>query len=417
MDRVMIDVLGPLSRTPRGNSIILMLIDQFTKWVECYPLPDQSAELIAKALVDEFFSRFGLPLEIHTDQGSNFVGNLFTTLCLLLQVTKTRATSYRPCSNGQIERMNRQLLQMIRCLRERNIKDWDIYLPQIAGAMRVTVSRSTGFTANKLMLGREVNKSADLLFGVDKANKISQSPPDYVVRLEKILKEAHRVARENLKSSVLYNKRDYDQRLYKTSYNTGDLVYVLDPSNKPGVSIKLQPIFRGLYLVVKVYSPILYLVQDRKRQVVVYHDRLLLCNDRFIPMWMRKLRHQFLNLDETLPYDEDELQELNMFASGPEEGLQILFNTESVKEGVADSETEAGTSTSTSKDTLVPSTSTSKDTSVPSPVVIPESDVGPSSEEVENSESVGEELVQGMTKRGRRIMRPRHLWDYVMGED
>ena len=160
-------------------------------------------------------------------------------------------------------------------------------------------------------------------------------------------------------------------------------MYVLDPSNKPGVSTKLQPIFRGPYLVVKVYSPILYSVQDRKRQVVVHHDRLLLCNDRFIPMWMRKLRHQFLNLDETLPYDEDELQELNMFASGPEEGLQTLFNTESVKEGVEDSETEAGTST----------------------------------EEAEISESVGEELVLGMTKRGRRIMRPRHLWDYVMGED
>ena len=50
------------------------------------------------------------------------------------------------------------------------IKDWDVYLPQIAEAMCATVSRSTGFTANKLMLGREVNKSADLLFGVDKAN-------------------------------------------------------------------------------------------------------------------------------------------------------------------------------------------------------------------------------------------------------
>ena len=93
-------------------------------------------------------------------------------------------------------------------------------------------------------------------------------------------------------------------------------------------------------------------------------------------MWMRKLRYQFFNLDETLAYDEDELQELNMFRSGPEEGLQTLFNTESVKEGVADSETEAGISPSTSKDTLVPSTSTSKDTSVPS-LVIPESDVGP----------------------------------------
>ena len=115
---------------------------------------------------------------------------------------------------------------MIQCLHERNIKDWDVYLPQIAGAMHATVSHSTGFTANKLKLGWEVNKSADLLFGVDKANRISKSPPDYEVRLENFFKEAHRVARENLKFSVLYNKRDYDQRQYQTSYNTGDLVYL-----------------------------------------------------------------------------------------------------------------------------------------------------------------------------------------------
>ena len=49
--------------------------------------------------------------------------------------------------------------------------------------------------------------------------------------------------------------------------------------------------------------------------------------------------------------------------------------------------------------------------------MIPDSDVGPSSEEAEKSESVGEELVQGMTKRGHRIMGLRHLWDYIMGED
>ena len=99
----------------------------------------------------------------------------------MLQITKTRTTSYRPCSNGKIERMNRQVLQMIRCLRDKNIRDWDSYLPHIAGAIRATVSRSTGFTPNKLMLGREVYKSADLLFGTDKVNRVSKTPPEYVV--------------------------------------------------------------------------------------------------------------------------------------------------------------------------------------------------------------------------------------------
>ena len=152
MDRVMMDILGPLFKTPRGNTVILLLIDQFTKWIECYPLPDQSAEIVAKAILEDFFSRFWVPQEIHTDQGWNLVSNLFTSLCSLLQTT-----GYRPCYKGKVERMNRQVLQMLHCLREKNIHDWDTSLSQIAGAIRSTLNRSTGFTPNKLTLAREVN--------------------------------------------------------------------------------------------------------------------------------------------------------------------------------------------------------------------------------------------------------------------
>ena len=61
---------------------------------------------------------------------------------------------------------------MLRCLRERNIRNWDVYLPQIAGAIRSTVNRSTGFTPNKLiMLGREVFKPVDAVFGVGRSNQ------------------------------------------------------------------------------------------------------------------------------------------------------------------------------------------------------------------------------------------------------
>ena len=59
MDRIHVDVLGPLTTSPSGNTIILMVVDQFTKWMECYPLPEQSAELLAKKSVDEFISCFG----------------------------------------------------------------------------------------------------------------------------------------------------------------------------------------------------------------------------------------------------------------------------------------------------------------------------------------------------------------------
>ena len=250
MDRVMMDILGPLSKTPRGNAVILMLIDQFTKWTECYPLPDQSAEVVAKTVVEDFFSRFGVPREIHKDRGRNFVSNLFTSLCSLLQIRKTQATGYRPCSTGQIERMNWQVLQMLRYLPEKNIRDLDTFLSQIAGAIRSTVNRSMGFTPNKLMLAREVNKPVDVIFGVNRANTTLLAPPEYVTHVDKTIKASHDAALENLGASILYNKRDYDLCAYQTSYDVGDLVYVLDPCNKPGVSTELQPIYQGLYLFI-----------------------------------------------------------------------------------------------------------------------------------------------------------------------
>ena len=82
MERVHVDILGPF--TP-SSQYVLMLVDQFTKWLECYLLPDQTAESVAKCVADGFISRFGCPLEIHTDQGKNFDGKLFLSVCELLK--------------------------------------------------------------------------------------------------------------------------------------------------------------------------------------------------------------------------------------------------------------------------------------------------------------------------------------------
>ncbi len=69
MDRIHIDILGQFPVSSSGNKYVLIIIDQFTQWVEAFPVPDQGAETTAKTLVYEFISRFGVPLELHTDQG------------------------------------------------------------------------------------------------------------------------------------------------------------------------------------------------------------------------------------------------------------------------------------------------------------------------------------------------------------
>ena len=82
-------------------------------------------------MVDNFESSFGAPSLIHTVQGRNFTSALFQALfhgvCGLLEITKTRTTPYRPCSNGQVERYNHTLRQLIQCyLKENNRWDEDL---------------------------------------------------------------------------------------------------------------------------------------------------------------------------------------------------------------------------------------------------------------------------------------------------
>ena len=81
MERVAVDVVGPLPRSDKGNRYVLSAIDYFTKWPEAYALPDQEAETVVDALVEGMFSRFGVPETIHSDQGRNFESRVFTTMC------------------------------------------------------------------------------------------------------------------------------------------------------------------------------------------------------------------------------------------------------------------------------------------------------------------------------------------------
>ena len=115
MERLHLDTLGPFPKSERGNQYILVIMDQLSKWVEAYPVPDQEAEIIASTMLSEFISCIGVPSAIHTDQGLNFQSDLIERLWQLLEDAKTRTTPYHPSSKGLVERLNRVVLQMMRC--------------------------------------------------------------------------------------------------------------------------------------------------------------------------------------------------------------------------------------------------------------------------------------------------------------
>jgi len=86
--------------TPRGNSWILVLTDHFTRWADTIAIPDASAPTVARVLDQHAFCYFGLPEQIHLDQGTQFQSQLMSNLCHLWGVNQTCTTRYHPQGNG-----------------------------------------------------------------------------------------------------------------------------------------------------------------------------------------------------------------------------------------------------------------------------------------------------------------------------
>ncbi|KRX68115.1 Retrovirus-related Pol polyprotein from transposon 17.6 [Trichinella sp. T6] len=114
MEIVAVDILGPVPRSKNGNSYIMVVTNYFTRWVEAYALPNQQAETVARKLVQQFVCRFGTPIKLLSDQGTQFQGRLVTELCKLLGIEKIRTTAYHPQCDGMVERFNRTLAMMLR---------------------------------------------------------------------------------------------------------------------------------------------------------------------------------------------------------------------------------------------------------------------------------------------------------------
>lgn len=142
---------------------------------------------------------------------------------------KTRTTLYRPSGNGQVERYNRTLMDAVRCYIDGCPKSWDQYLGPLAGALRSAINRHTGYTANKLMLGREVNVPATILYRPPDSNDFQNGEEGevdrYVRNLQEDLQRSHEIARERLKAAQKTMKRDYDIRAREHQFKVGDAVY------------------------------------------------------------------------------------------------------------------------------------------------------------------------------------------------
>ena len=277
MDRVAMDLVGPLPRTEDGNQWILVVGDYATRWIEAYALPDAKAETVATKFVCEFVCRFGIPKEMHTDRGTNFESELLREVCRILGISKTRTTAYNPKSDGLIERFNKTLITMVSMMIDphKNQRDWDKHLPFATSAYRCTPQESLGESPNMMMLGREVLLPVDLT--VDHPDRGQDGTSvDYAKELRGQIQRAHERAQERAKMSLRRQKKNYDRRATDPGIRKNEFVWLFNPAKRKGVCPKLQLKWEGPYLVLKKLSDVVFRIQRAKgaKPRVVHADRL-----------------------------------------------------------------------------------------------------------------------------------------------
>ena len=272
-ERVAMDIIGPLPRTKRENRYVLTVVDHFTKHAEAYALPDQEATTIARVFLNEFVARYGVPYVIHTDQGTNFESNLFKELCKMLGISKTRTSPYHPQCDGQVERMNRTLIELLKLNVDNPTENWDLELGLTLMAYRSAVQSSTGYTPFYLLYGREMRLPLDIIYRSPNEDKCHS---EYVQYVKRTLEISYETAREKLNLSHERQKDYYDRRTHGERFKAGDSVWLWSPVAQKGVAPKFHEPWTGPFKVTKRLSDVTYEILDmaRKSKKVVHFDRL-----------------------------------------------------------------------------------------------------------------------------------------------
>ena len=260
------DLVGPMEPGQGGCRFILTSICMASRWPEAVPLRTVTAEDVAEGMFT-VFSRTGIPLQLLTDQGPQFMGSLVKSMCTKLKIDNIRTTPYHPECNGIIERMHGTLCGMLTKATSLGL-DWVRQLPFALFALRLAPSRDTGLSPFQLVYGRQVRSPLDVLY----EGWVDEEYSDFDVELwtdwlGKRMKIWSEIAREKGLEASVARKKQFDKKVVVRELKVGDKVLC----RIPGMIKKLKESWKGPYTVKKKLNQVDYLVETRKGKSKVLH--------------------------------------------------------------------------------------------------------------------------------------------------
>ena len=225
-----------------GNRYALVLQDYLTKWPEVYPVADRAAPTVAKCLAD-FIWKHGVPMKIIHDRAAEFLSDIVQETATLLGISQLPTSGGHPQTDGQVERMNRTLKQMLSKVVKKKGKDWDELLGPVLFAYRTAPQSSSGETPFSLVYGRDARVPTSLDF-YQPVSSLPVLETDYARELFAETKRARQLAKQTIERAQTAQKKQYDKHSRCSTLSEGDLVML-----KVEPRFKLDRSYRGPYRV------------------------------------------------------------------------------------------------------------------------------------------------------------------------
>lgn len=275
-----IDVMGPLPQTLTGKRYIVAAVDHFTKWIEAEAVESNDAQTIVHFIHKNIITNHGVPVILTSDRGTEFVNEIVTALTNTYHIKHIRTTAYHPQGNGQVERINRYLKNIL----SKNVPkgaDWSHYLPSALFTTRVTRSATTKFSPSELLYGYQIRQP----FESDDFDPEDLTPEEYASREFSRVQQVRQQAGKFILKAQARQKAAHDDRVQLLEpLHIGDLVLLYRNIVEANWSAKLEPRWEGPYRIFRIKGTT-YQLKTRQNNLLPNHfhrNRLKKYHDRTV---------------------------------------------------------------------------------------------------------------------------------------
>lgn len=259
LEKIFLDLVGPLDKDIDGNIYILTLQCELSKYIEAYPLVNKETKTIAQAFVKNFILRFGIPKYIATDRGTEFMSSTMTEVCKLLGIEKLNSTAYHHQTIGSLENAHKHLGAFLRIQCDKHPETWSHWLPYWCFSYNNTVHTATKYAPYELVFGKHCEIPSRLSNDIEPLYNID----NYSLELRYRLQVAQKEARESLIRTKEKRKSVYDRKVNPVTYKKDDQVLV---KNETGG--KLDSVYEGPYTVIEDIGPNVIVLKNNKKEVI-----------------------------------------------------------------------------------------------------------------------------------------------------